>query len=146
MADRLGEMSTRKLVTIVGVVIGLMFLTGAGLLYQAQISDVKNERRGCKRLDDVRSAVYRVFTLAAVAQEKDKTLAKNQKQKEEQLLSAKLFEAEARKLVRSIERYGGVEPILVHPDDPLPAQIHVNCEIAYPFPGPFGGVFDNVFG
>lgn len=128
-------MRSRRAYTLISIAAACIFflLVGAGLY--SQVQDVKAERKGCERLDAVRSTVYVVLTTAADAQRDDAQLTDKPHQRAQQLAAAMQFTEQANRLINSITPHSAlIEVGDREPVDGLPDEIHVDCEIAYPYP------------
>lgn len=114
MSKRLTD-GARAWLAVAALLIGLGFV-----YYFNQISDTKSERRGCERLDTLRSSYYQhVTTPGENARERnsDRQLAQD--------------------LIDSIASFPDEPPEQdVMPKDGLPDDISINCKKAWPMPWP----------
>lgn len=112
-----------------GYIVAFGLILVAIIQFYGDIADVKQERKGCERLDTVRSGLYDLEGLvikasnARLREETDPDLRTVTLKNRERYISAR------KSLVESVESQGIAEE---------PGSIHADCSKAYPYPWPFG--------
>lgn len=117
--------NNKRFWALIAVIIVASFLVSA----VGDVEDVYSERKGCERLDKVRSVVYRVLTNAADAQKRDVG--------EDQDEDALEFFLLAIELEQSVQSFSVRPPTPDRdPKDTLPDDLDIDCAKAYPMPVP----------